>query len=278
MWDPEQRRKNIAKQTAAKDKYHQTLKRIAFIAQGDHIKSHYRRGQYNPAEIQPRTASAPPTLTHPSVNSSCPTTPVKATRSMSHQYRASTPRVTKKTRCIENVDRLCDPSKRNPVSAFDEDVGEPILNLDRGKKTIGFIRTPMLPSLNERAKSGSSTRKDPNLVALPRFVELESLHTGAIFGLRSCLVPEERGPSASLVSGGCQVIQISKKFFLAHADEAIYSLIKFKTKVFPEEEELLDRLNANYEWQEYKKQAMTKFLRMSSKYGSSYKYDLTVLG
>lgn len=96
---------------------------------------------------------------------------------------------------------------------------------------------------------------------LPAFVQVETLHPGQVFGLRACLDEEERGPSVSLVSGECEVLQINKKFFMRHCDDAIYSLIRLKNKPFPSEEDLIDRLDINMQWEEYKQHTLNTFLQ-----------------
>merc|ERR1711936_1122754 len=69
-------------------------------------------------------------------------------------------------------------------------------------------RASMSASTSPRIQVGNHT--------LPAFVQVETLHPGQAFGLRACLDPEERGPSVSLVSGECEILQINKKFFMKH--------------------------------------------------------------
>ncbi|GFN81796.1 cyclic nucleotide-binding domain-containing protein 2-like [Plakobranchus ocellatus] len=128
-----------------------------------------------------------------------------------------------------------------------------------------FIKTPYPSPTRSQASAGKS--QQPTQViqvgnhTLPAFVQVETLNPGQVFGLRSCLDPEERGPSVSLVSGDCEVLQINKKFFMKHCDEAIYSLIRLKAKKFPSQEDLIDRLDVNMQWEEYKQQTMGDFLQ-----------------
>ncbi|KAK3758297.1 hypothetical protein RRG08_004119 [Elysia crispata] len=126
-----------------------------------------------------------------------------------------------------------------------------------------FMKTPQASP----TRSQTSGKSQPSQViqvgnhTLPAFVQVETLNPGQVFGLRSCLDPEERGPSVSLVSGECEVLQINKKFFMKHCDEAIYSLIRLKAKKFPSQEDLIDRLDVNMQWEEYKQQTMGDFLQ-----------------
>ncbi|OWF46626.1 uncharacterized protein LOC110455484 [Mizuhopecten yessoensis] len=95
---------------------------------------------------------------------------------------------------------------------------------------------------------------------LPPFVQVETLHQGQTFGLRSCLDMSDRGPSVSLVSGDCEVLAINKKFFLKHCDDAMFSLIRLKAKPFPTQQELIDRLDITMRWDEYKKETVRDFI------------------
>ncbi|XP_061163996.1 uncharacterized protein LOC133173092 [Saccostrea echinata] len=96
---------------------------------------------------------------------------------------------------------------------------------------------------------------------LPAFVQVETLHPGQTFGLRSCLESYERGPSVSLVSGDCEVLAINKKFFLRHCDDAMFSLIRLKAKPFPQQSELVDRLDITLQWDEFKQETLRDYLR-----------------
>jgi len=67
------------------------------------------------------------------------------------------------------------------------------------------------------------------------FVALGVLQEGDGFGFRSLLPRQDRGESVCLVSSGCEIIRINKKFFKQHCDETTQSLIKMKVllhKVF----------------------------------------------
>lgn len=96
---------------------------------------------------------------------------------------------------------------------------------------------------------------------LPAFVQVETLHPGQTFGLRSCLESYERGPSVSLISGDCEVLAINKKFFLRHCDDAMFSLIRLKAKPFPQQSELVDRLDITLQWDEFKQETLKDYLR-----------------
>ncbi|CAL1526031.1 unnamed protein product [Lymnaea stagnalis] len=123
-------------------------------------------------------------------------------------------------------------------------------------------------SKGKRPSTASDTvrQRPPQVVhygkySLPAFVQVETLSQGQVFGLRACLEPEERGPSVSLVSGSCEVLQINKKFFIKHCDDALYGLIRLKAKPFPSEEDLIDRLDVGMQWEEYKQRMVTEFLQ-----------------
>nr|KAG5702686.1 hypothetical protein BaRGS_013323 [Batillaria attramentaria] len=120
-----------------------------------------------------------------------------------------------------------------------------IMYPDRPERTRGrsasFLKTPS-PGTGRSTSPGSRRESRPQ-------------------GLRACLDEEERGPSVSLVSGECEVLQINKKFFMRHCDDAIYSLIRLKNKPFPSEEDLIDRLDVNMQWEEFKQQTLSSFLK-----------------
>ena len=47
-------------------------------------------------------------------------------------------------------------------------------------------------------------------------------------GMRSILPPELQGEAAALVSAGCEVIQINRKFFAKYLDDNMTSIIALK--------------------------------------------------
>ncbi|KAL3880522.1 hypothetical protein ACJMK2_032756 [Sinanodonta woodiana] len=129
-------------------------------------------------------------------------------------------------------------------------------------KSNRYIHTPTGPgNANGNRRTSKSKEKLVQKMELPAFVQIETLHPGQTFGLRSCLESDERGPSVSLISGECEVIAINKKFFMRHCDDAMYSLIRLKAKPFPTQEELVDRLDANMQWEEFKQETLHDFLK-----------------
>lgn len=141
---------------------------------------------------------------------------------------------------------------------------------ERRGRTGRFVKTPGSGTARSLSPGGQRVGKgqQQQLIqvgshTLPAFVLVETLHPGQVFGLRACLDPEERGPSVSLVSGECEVLQINKKFFMRHCDDAIYSLIRLKNKPFPSEEDLFDRMDINMQWEEYKQKTLHDFIQQS---------------
>ncbi|XP_035826332.1 uncharacterized protein LOC101847433 [Aplysia californica] len=150
------------------------------------------------------------------------------------------------------------------ASEVQHDEGRRSSGQTKGRARSGsFLKTPH----SATARSLTSLKNSQSQVVqvgnhtLPAFVQVETLHPGQAFGLRACLDPEERGPSVSLVSGECEILQINKKFFMKHCDDAIYSLIRLKAKPFPSQEDLIDRLDVNMQWEEYKQQTLKDFLQ-----------------
>ncbi|PVD34478.1 hypothetical protein C0Q70_05753 [Pomacea canaliculata] len=138
----------------------------------------------------------------------------------------------------------------------------------RGRSS-SFPNTPLsgvaapIRSLSGRKIDSPSQVIQVGSHTLPAFVQIETLYPGQVFGLRACLDPEERGPTVSLVSGECEVLQINRKFFMRHCDDAIYGLIRLKHKPFPSEEDLIDRLDVNMRWEEYKQRTLSSILPQS---------------
>lgn len=140
----------------------------------------------------------------------------------------------------------------------DEEEAELQLSTDRSDQDAAADSDRQaLYSKNSKKKG----KKEEEGMALPPFVQIETLHPGHTFGLRSCLEHDERGPSVSLVSGDCEVLAINKKFFMKHCDDALISLIRLKAKPFPSQTELVDRLDANMQWEEFKQETLKDFLK-----------------
>ncbi|XP_069131075.1 uncharacterized protein [Argopecten irradians] len=118
-----------------------------------------------------------------------------------------------------------------------------------------YGNAPFIKPRNTRVDSAHERTTE-----LPPFVQVETLHQGQTFGLRSCLDMNDRGPSVSLVSGDCEVLAINKKFFLKHCDDAMFSLIRLKAKPFPTQQELIDRLDITMRWDEFKKDTVKEFI------------------
>lgn len=142
---------------------------------------------------------------------------------------------------------ICTPLVTNSWVAETED-GE----LLRPSQASRFLRS------RQKTPRPTEGTTDPNTV-IPPFVYVETLHRGQTFGLRTCLEPDEWGPTVSLVSGGCEMIQINREFFIKHSDEALFSLIRLQTKMFPTQSELIDRLDANVQWSQYKQNVMQEY-------------------
>jgi len=85
------------------------------------------------------------------------------------------------------------------------------------------------------------------------FIALGVLQEGDGFGFRSLLPRKDRGESVCLISSGCEIIRINKKFFKQHADETTQSLIKMKFSHYPSCREILEKLRNRYKWQKFKK-------------------------
>ncbi|XP_059155802.1 uncharacterized protein LOC131940911 isoform X2 [Physella acuta] len=100
----------------------------------------------------------------------------------------------------------------------------------------------------------------------PIFVQLGTLTKGDAFGLRACLEPEEHGPSVSLVSGDCELLQINKKFFKKHCDESVKSLIRLEDKPYPSDDDLVDKHIISMQWENYKEKTTWELHRLKKRF------------
>ncbi|XP_066285975.1 uncharacterized protein [Branchiostoma lanceolatum] len=134
-------------------------------------------------------------------------------------------------------------------------------NVSTPRTPISGIHTARLDSRHDNREKGPSRMQlgsrifDPD-PSKPVFVVLDVLGPGQAFGFRSVLSSSERGPSVSLVSNSAEVIQIKKKFFLRYADETILSLLKMKYTPYPSQEDVLESLWKEHQWEDFKRDAL----------------------
>ncbi|KAL5011929.1 hypothetical protein ScPMuIL_010480 [Solemya velum] len=223
--DVRARRQKIQEASEEKSPYHRKLRLLNFIQEKEAKKSEYRPSTYKEVRLLNNGTSTP--------------------------------------RSFEDDERL---SHSDIFRDIDNDV--PVASRRNSTENKGFgqyMTTALYRNAPEQRKGNRKSSITRTLAAqnvvLPPFVQVETLHPGQTFGMRAVLDPDIRGPSVSLVSGDCEVLAINKKFFQKHCDEAMYSLIMLKTKPFPSQEELVDRLDANMQWEEFKKQTLQDFLR-----------------
>ncbi|XP_060589310.1 uncharacterized protein LOC132744572 isoform X2 [Ruditapes philippinarum] len=267
--DVKARRKKIQQQMEEQSTYHKKKKILDFIADGNGRKSCYAPSNYTPSSLR-RSTLSDPSSPHRNCHDdhhadlrirSLSAVPPRQKTFTSHGRRPSRPVTVNAPRHVEEESGTKDvEDKENKdvnivVTINDED--EEQLSTDRSEQDIGLD--------SDRSYSKASRWKGKKIeeegMALPPFVQVETLHPGHTFGLRSCLEHDERGPSVSLVSGDCEVLAINKKFFMKHCDDALISLIRLKAKPFPSQTELVDRLDANMQWEEFKQETLKDFLR-----------------
>ncbi|XP_046365970.1 uncharacterized protein LOC124141859 isoform X1 [Haliotis rufescens] len=289
--DLKARRRKVASALAAQSSFHKKKQILNFIEDRDYIKSSYRPSSYHPGR-RDGAMSAPPTGRRSCVGThrdflSLPATPPcrdpiektlvnNYTQSVLNQPENKLPQIV-----------VCGGNDSDEGDSKGQD------NLENGVEVIDLsdkVRQGRVPKSNGTAKGQDSRRQSRvslglgrqmstcrsqgsgrcsskggqitiGKTTLPAFVQVETLHPGQVFGLRACLDAEERGPAVSLVSGECEILQINKKFFMKHCDDAIYGLIRLKAKPFPSEEELVDRLDANLQWEEYKHRTLDEFIK-----------------
>ncbi|XP_067661295.1 uncharacterized protein [Haliotis asinina] len=288
--DLKARRRKVASALAAQSPFHKKKQILNFIEDRDYIKSSYRPSSYHPGR-RDGAVSAPPTGrrsgggTYRDFLSLPATPPCRDTddKTLVNNYTqpvANGPEIKEKLPQIV----VCEGNDDDEGGSKDQDQledGVEVIDLrdklrqgrtamsngttrgqDSRRQSLGMGRK--LSTCRSQASGRSSSKTSPITIGkttLPAFVQVETLHPGQVFGLRACLDAEERGPAVSLVSGECEILQLNKKFFMKHCDDAIYGLIRLKAKPFPSEEELVDRLDANLQWEEYKHRTLEEFLK-----------------
>ncbi|XP_052793115.1 uncharacterized protein LOC128227315 isoform X2 [Mya arenaria] len=278
--DVKARRKKIQQQMEEQSSYHKKKKILDFVADGTG-KSCYAPRNYHPSTIRRATI---PTAAAPA-HRNCHSDHTGIDYRLRSQSAFPGQRVSVSIGGSGPPTRpmTTQPSVRH--ESLDEDVGDkPEATEDT---SIEVIVTHNIEVVVEDEHEGSSTTKTKSNasesgglrrskqavglpveegMALPPFVQIETLHPGHTFGLRSCLEHDERGPSVSLVSGDCEVLAINKKFFMKHCDDALFSLIRLKAKAFPTQTELVDRLDANMQWEEFKQETLKYFLQRRTRH------------
>lgn len=286
--DVKARRQKIQQQLEEQSAYHKKKKILDFIADGNGRKSCYAVKNYHPG-LKKTTL---PNQKHTNGIRNVADIRLRSQSAMPGNHRRTSPpdpasRVSRPmtthtdTRHTTDLDE--DPDQEDESKGRDSRRKEPEPEVrivtspqgsegDRSESQTSFRSeedTDRRPKTTDKFKSASSKRSDmrsarsddDSSMTLPPFVQIETLHPGHTFGLRSCLELDERGPSVSLVSGDCEVLAINKKFFMKHCDDALISLIRLKAKPFPSQTELVDRLDANMQWEEFKQETLKDFLR-----------------
>lgn len=77
-------------------------------------------------------------------------------------------------------------------------------------------RSSRFPVTLSRPKTspGYMSTRPSNTVRVPPFLQLEQIGVGKTFGLRACLEEEEQGASCSLVSAGCTMLLINRRYVM----------------------------------------------------------------
>ncbi|KAL4230499.1 hypothetical protein ACF0H5_010881 [Mactra antiquata] len=280
--DVKARRKKIQQQMEEQSTYHKKKKILDFIADGNGRKSCYAPSNYRPSSIRRSTIPTDPTSPHRNCHTELHHDPkIRSQSAMPGHVRAQSAYPSRRqitrpmttdipTRHLDNPDDTED-QKNDTDDKENKDVNIMVVieetdvksnaSTDRSDKPSSEKSDSSLRSKSRRTSSRFEKEKDEREMSLPPFVQIETLHPGHTFGLRSCLEHDERGPSVSLVSGDCEVLAINKKFFMKHCDDALISLIRLKAKPFPSETELVDRLDANMQWEEFKQETLKDFLK-----------------
>ncbi|WAR00487.1 CNBD2-like protein [Mya arenaria] len=262
--DVKARRKKIQQQMEEQSSYHKKKKILDFVADGTGRKSCYAPRNYHPSTIRRATI---PTAAAPA-HRNCHSDHTGIDYRLRSQSAFPGQRVSVSIGGSGPPTRpmTTQPSVRH--ESLDEDVGDkPEATEDT---SIEVIVTHNIEVVVEDEHEGSSTTKTKSNasesgglrrskqavglpveegMALPPFVQIETLHPGHTF-----------------VSGDCEVLAINKKFFMKHCDDALFSLIRLKAKAFPTQTELVDRLDANMQWEEFKQETLKYFLQRRTRH------------
>ncbi|XP_050416981.1 uncharacterized protein LOC126830617 [Patella vulgata] len=280
--DVKARRKKVQTMLNEQSPFYRRKQMLDFIEDRDYIKSSYKPGSYHPA-MRAGAKSAPPGKARDVRFNAHKIAAAFASLPITPQTGVVTkPEVRLDTRLPQIILTEEDEDNNSKCSNDSDEHKESdnCLNLtDLPEGAVGYLNRDRRPSIGlglgipMRNRSGSfmrtpmTSRAKPEQfvkvgrTTFPAFVHVETLHPGHTFGLRACLDADEMGPSVSLVSGDCEVLQINRKYFMKHCDDALYSLIRLKAKRFPSQEDLIDRLDANIQWEEFKQLTLDTFLQ-----------------
>ncbi|XP_033643732.1 uncharacterized protein LOC117303625 [Asterias rubens] len=93
------------------------------------------------------------------------------------------------------------------------------------------------------------------------FVQLDMLLSKDVFGLpflcSEAGITDAKQPSLSLVSRGAEVVMLSKRFFLEHANQFVIRHLKEIVRPYPMQETLQKHLQAHTDWQHFKQKTMS---------------------
>ncbi|ESO93799.1 hypothetical protein LOTGIDRAFT_228569 [Lottia gigantea] len=275
--DVKARRKKIQETLNKQSPFYRRKQLLDFVQNRDYIKSSYKPSTYTPAK-RAEVRSAPPGKSRESRINAARVAAKFAGLPMVSSARKETKVQIKLPDIIFTTAESDSDSKSSKNEESDDELGCGLQKLPveypegfnlspRRSSTLSalgfpsrgrsgsFMRTPMTsrPKTDQFVKVGKTQ--------FPAFVHVETLRPGHTFGLRACLEASEMGPSVSLVSGECEILQINRKYFMKHCDDALYSLIRLMAKPFPSQDELIDRLDANIQWEEFKQMTLDNFLQ-----------------
>ena len=94
------------------------------------------------------------------------------------------------------------------------------------------------------------------------FVTLDKLQPRDIFGMNTVVFADEKADDGdtdvALVSNGAEIVMLSKKLFIAHANERVKLAVQKLTTKYPREEHLVENLQTRANWHTYRKQLVTE--------------------
>ena len=98
------------------------------------------------------------------------------------------------------------------------------------------------------------------------YVTLEKLQSRAIFGMNTVEFPGDDKDAVgdtevALVSNGAEIVMLSKKIFVQHANERVKLAVHELTTKYPREEHLVANLQTRADWHHYRRNLVVDVLR-----------------
>ncbi|XP_041081200.1 uncharacterized protein LOC121298253 [Polyodon spathula] len=125
-------------------------------------------------------------------------------------------------------------------------------------------RLVVSPLVSEKTEVEKDKTDEMNLSKTkPAFIMIDTLVKGSVFGLSDFLFSDQ--PSCYIISNGAECLQISKKFYLDNASQDVLDKLRQQQHPYPDEKELLERLQKEMQWLALRKLAMRSALQRTER-------------